>query len=101
MSAAPVQAVTAALHPPLSVAPPAAAPPQPGSFMNVLMNGVDQANRQVLQAQSQATAFALDDSVPLHQVTYALEHARLSMELVLQVRSKLVEGFQELMRMQL
>ena len=30
--------------------------------------------------------------MPVHQVTYALEQARLSMELMMQVRSQLIEG---------
>jgi flagellar hook-basal body complex protein FliE len=46
-------------------------------------------------------AFALDDSVPVHQVTVALEQARLSVELALQVRERLVDGFREIMNTQL
>jgi flagellar hook-basal body complex protein FliE len=100
--AAPVQAVTAALglerlfevH-----APAAAAPAQ--SFAQVLMNGVDTVDRKVAAADAEVRAFALDDSVPLHQVTFALEDARLSLELMLQVRSRLVEGYQQIMNMQL
>jgi flagellar hook-basal body complex protein FliE len=34
-------------------------------------------------------------------VTFALEQARLSLELMLQVRSRLVEGYQQIMGMQL
>ena len=45
--------------------------------------------------------FALDDSVPVHQVTIALEEARLSIELATQVRTRLVETYRELMNMQL
>jgi flagellar hook-basal body complex protein FliE len=37
--------------------------------------------------------------VPLHQVTYALEEARLSVELAMQVRTRLVESYRELMNM--
>jgi flagellar hook-basal body complex protein FliE len=37
----------------------------------------------------------------VHQVTYALEEARLSVELAMQVRAKLLDGFRELMNMQL
>src|SRR5580698_6026179 len=94
----PVEAVSA-------VATDALASPAAGTghstFANLLMDGVGKVNRQVLDAQSLATAFAVDDSVPVHQVTYALEQARLSVELMLQVRSKLTDGLQELLRMQL
>ena len=45
--------------------------------------------------------FAVDDSLPVHRVTYALEEARLSFELMLQVRNRLLEGTQQLLNMQL
>jgi flagellar hook-basal body complex protein FliE len=34
-------------------------------------------------------------------VTYALEEARMAVELAMQVRSKLVDGYREIMNMQL
>jgi flagellar hook-basal body complex protein FliE len=34
-------------------------------------------------------------------VTFALEQARLSTELMMQVRARILDGFQEIMRMQL
>lgn len=75
--------------------------PQHTSFDGILTGGLEQVNQQLLHADAEVTAFALDDSIPLHQVTFALEQARLSFELMLQVRTKLVEGFQDLARMQL
>ena len=45
--------------------------------------------------------FAIDDSVPLHQVTYALEQARMSFELMIQVRNRALEATQQLMNMQI
>ncbi|KSB91862.1 hypothetical protein AS593_07505 [Caulobacter vibrioides] len=71
------------------------------SFAQMLLNGVQDVNQKLVDADAQVAAFAVDDSIPVHQVTYALEHARLSFELMLQVRNRLVEGYQELMRMQL
>ncbi|HMC91815.1 MAG TPA: flagellar hook-basal body complex protein FliE [Allosphingosinicella sp.] len=87
------------LFAPQPAAATGAAPAQ--SFSQVLMNGIDSADRKVAAADAQVRAFALDDSVPLHQVTFALEDARLSLELMLQVRSRLVEGYQQIMNMQL
>lgn len=96
----PVAAISASTVASLTTAP-VAGPPQAGRFANMLLNGVNQVNRQVAEADHLAEAFALDDSVPLHQVTFAMEQARMSVELMLQVRSRLIEGYQELMRMQL
>ena len=104
MSFSPIEAAgsaTAAVPVALPEAIAVARPSGEGSFAQMLSGGVESVNQKLLQADAAATAFALDDSVPLHQVTYALEQARLSFELMLQVRARLVEGYQELMRMQL
>jgi len=71
------------------------------SFAGMLMNGVSQVDAKVTEADQLVRQFVVDDSVPIHQVTYALEQARLSVELMMQVRARLVEGYQEIMRMQL
>jgi len=71
------------------------------SFTQMLTNGIQSVNQKVAHADSMVRAFALDDSIPLHQVTFALEEARLSVELMMQVRSRLVETYQRMMEMQL
>jgi len=88
---------------PLGAARAAAAPSAPTGvpFSQMLVNGVEQVDQKVVDADSLAAAFAVNDSIPLHRVTYALEQARLSLELMLQVRSRLVEAYQEVSRMQL
>ncbi len=79
----------------------AIAPPPGSSFAQWLLSRVDKANHDLVHADAMAQAFAVDDSVPVHQVTYALEQARISLEVMLQVRNRLVESYQELFRMQL
>jgi len=74
---------------------------QASSFSALLTQGIDAVNQKVLDADNTLRAFALDDSVPVHQVTYALSQAQLSMELMIQMRTRLVEGYQQLMNMQL
>ncbi|KPL68260.1 hypothetical protein SZ64_09080 [Erythrobacter sp. SG61-1L] len=71
------------------------------SFQSVLSAGLDTVNQKVAHADELVRQFALDDSVPVHQVTIALEEARLSVELAMQVRTRLVETYRELMNMQL
>ena len=73
----------------------------PGSFADLLLTGVQQVDRRVSSANELVRRFAIDDSVPLHQVTYALEEARLSVELAMQVQTRLIEGYRQLMNMQL
>lgn len=97
---APLAPVGGADVAPVSVAPAAPAP-QTGGFARLLLDGLGEVDRKVAQADATVRAFALDDNIPVHQVTYALEEARLSMELMMQVRTRLLEGFQDIMRMQL
>ena len=81
--------------------PAAAASSSPSGFGELLSAGMRSVDAKVAHADEMVQRFALDDSVPLHQVTYALEEARLSVELAMQVRSRLVESYRELMNMQL
>ena len=103
MTAIPVQSI-AAIAPSQLLGVQAganAAAPAGASFSQILMNGIDTVNQRVANADAMVRAFALDDSIPVHQVTFALEQARLSLELMMQVRARLVEGYQRMMEMQL
>ena len=71
------------------------------SFVDFLVNNLDVTNQKLMNAEQLAQRFAIDGSVPLHQVTFALEEARMSFELAMQVRSKMVEAYQQFMSMQL
>ncbi|MDD3799225.1 MAG: flagellar hook-basal body complex protein FliE [Novosphingobium sp.] len=72
-----------------------------GDFASILSTSLDNINAKIANADDLVRRFALDDNVPVHQVTYALEEARLSVELAMQVRQRLVESYRELMNMQL
>lgn len=61
-------------------------------------------------AQVESSAKASDDlrekllrgeNVELHTVAIQAQHAQASFELLLQVRNKLIQGYQEIMRMQI
>ncbi|HEY0148101.1 MAG TPA: flagellar hook-basal body complex protein FliE [Allosphingosinicella sp.] len=102
IAAASVSAASPALTQ-LSFAPSlghAAQPAQLG-FGEMLAASMRKVEGKVANANDMVRKFALDDSVPLHQVTFALEEARLSVELAMQVRGRLVETYRELMNMQL
>jgi flagellar hook-basal body complex protein FliE len=103
MSADALQAVAAIASPQALAqqAPASGAAASGVSFSQILMNGMEAVNRRVAHADSMVRAFALDDNIPLHQVTFALEEARLSVELMMQVRARLVESYQRMMEMQL
>jgi flagellar hook-basal body complex protein FliE len=57
-------------------------------------------NTQLSEADQEVRKLALGESGNLHHVMLSLEKAKMSFELLVQVRNRLVEGYQELMRMQ-
>jgi flagellar hook-basal body complex protein FliE len=79
----------------------AIAEPQAINFGQMLTSGIDQVEAKLKSADALVRQFAVDDSIPVHQVTIALEEARLAVELAVQVRNKVVEGYREIMNMQL
>ncbi|WP_294288223.1 flagellar hook-basal body complex protein FliE [uncultured Sphingomonas sp.] len=105
MSAAGIAPIAAVGTPPLAlpitdvVAPAAASRGQ--GFVALLMQGLQGVDAKLNAADTLVRRFAIDDDVPVHQVTMALEEARLSVELAMQVRGRLVESYRELMNMQL
>lgn len=96
-----IDAVGALGAPPAAAQPPALHAPSDMDFGAMLANGLHHVETQVNQADALVRQFAVDDAVPVHQVTIALEQARLSVELALQVRTKLVDALHEIMTMQL
>jgi flagellar hook-basal body complex protein FliE len=75
--------------------------PSGESFASILAAGLKSVDQKLAHADSLVRQFAIDDSVPVHQVTIALEEARLSVELAMQVRARLVDTYREFMNMQL
>lgn len=70
------------------------------SFSAALAQQIDALNGALSNADRMIASAALDGSQPPHQVMLAMEEARLSFHLALQVRNKVLEAYQELMRMQ-
>jgi flagellar hook-basal body complex protein FliE len=103
MTVPPIEPVASLLE--QSISPVVQGPPVSGgtasSFSSLLLDGIDAVNTKALDADAMVRAFALDDSIPVHQVTFALEQARLSLELMMQVRGRLVDAYQQFMNMQL
>lgn len=101
MNASAIEAVQPLALPTLSAMSSTPFESQQENFSDWLVNGITHVDRSLTHANEAVEAFALDGSAPPHQVMMALEEARMSLQLALQVRARLVEGYQELMRMQL
>ncbi len=70
-------------------------------FAEMLTKELSNVEAKIDSANDIVREFTLDDNIPIHQVTIALEEARLVVELAMQVRTRLVEGYREIMNMQL
>lgn len=71
------------------------------SFISMLKDKLDEVNNNQIAADNATESFVKGDSTDIHQVMLQGEEAKLSLELAVQVRNKLVEAYQELNRMQL
>jgi flagellar hook-basal body complex protein FliE len=98
----PIVAIAAQAANALSAQPAAdASSASAASFADLLTRGLEHVENKVETANRLVRAFAIDDSVPIHEVTIALEEARIAVELAAQVRARVIEGYRELMNMQL
>jgi flagellar hook-basal body complex protein FliE len=71
------------------------------SFADTLGKAVDAVNTLQWQAQDQSRALATGQAANLHDVTIALEQASISLQLATTVRNKVIDAYQEIMRMQM
>jgi flagellar hook-basal body complex protein FliE len=78
---------------------PTASPPA-ADFSQWLTEKMADTNTRLLQADTQVRQLAVGETTNLHQVMMSLEKARLSLELVVQVRNKVLDAYQNMMQMQ-
>lgn len=70
------------------------------SFLDTLKGFTEKVDRQMQEADRKAQEFAVGKSFDLHEIVIATEKADVSFRLLLQIRNKLLEAYQEIMRMQ-
>jgi flagellar hook-basal body complex protein FliE len=71
------------------------------SFAAVLSNALQDTNEAYKAADAKAARVVAGESVDLHQVLIGMESANLGFGLAVQVRNKLLEAYQEVVRMQI
>ena len=70
-----------------------------GGFQETLNSLVKQVDLQIKEADQKAVDFATGKNYDLHEIMIASEKADLSFKLLMQVRNKLLEAYQEIIRM--
>ena len=80
----------------------AAAKGVPGAdFGRLISDGLTQVNEQLAASQVDLQRLATGEVQNLHQVMMNLEESRLSFQLLMQVRNRLLEAYQDVMKMQI
>jgi len=74
---------------------------QPGEFQKVLTGAINQVESLGNSAAASVQKFLRGDSDELHSTILATQKAELAFQLGLQVRNKVVDAYQEIMKMQM
>ena len=80
---------------------PAATPTDGNSFSSLLGKMVSEVNAQQNISASSVNALQSGQNVPLHQAVISMEEASVSFQLRVEVRNRLLESYQEIIRMQI
>ncbi len=70
------------------------------SFKDTLKEAIQQINTLQEEAGEMTRQFVTGEVTDLHQVMVATEKARVALELMLEIRNKMVDAYKEIMRMQ-
>src|SRR5690349_7852826 len=71
-----------------------------GSFQNLLGNFVNDVSEKQAAAGDAVNGLLSGKNVSLHQAMISMEEASVSFQMMVEVRNKLLDSYQELMRMQ-
>lgn len=89
-----------------SITPPEISTPQvgagskPGAFQSVFSDAVSKVEEFQQNAYTAADRFLSGEDEEIHHVALATQQADLSFQLFLQVRNKIIDAYQEVMKMQ-
>ena len=95
----PIKLLDVAKNPSLTTSKPAAEREEM-SFGKVLSDALDGVNRLQKDAEKASVDFSAGKLQDISQVTIAAEKASIALQLTMQVRNKVVDAYQEVMRMQ-
>ena len=85
---------------PAAAGSPAVAPREGEGFARALREAVDQVNRLQHASGQEIQRLVSGESDDLHHTLLAVQRAELAFELTLEVRNKVVQAYQEIMRIQ-
>lgn len=71
------------------------------SFMDTLKEKLDEVNDEQIKADASTESLVKGEDVDVHQVMLQTEEAKMSLEMAIQVRNKILDAYQELTKMQM
>lgn len=74
--------------------------PAGASFAKTLTEAIGQVNKMQLDSAKSGQELSLGDAQSIHKVVLEAEEASLSMQMVVSLRNKALDAYQEVMRMQ-
>jgi flagellar hook-basal body complex protein FliE len=86
---------------PLAPLAPANKPEKAAGFQDLLRDAIHRVETSRANANEAVEQFVSGENQDLHSTVLATQRASLDFELLLQVRNKVVQSYQEVMRMQL
>ncbi len=75
--------------------------PGVGGFSKIVQRFIDETNTTQLQSDQSVERLATGQSDSVHETMLALTKADLSLRVFMEVRNKVIDAYQEVMRMQL
>ena len=96
---APISSITPIGMP--QVSPAGSAAGQPGEFQSALSSAINSIESLQNKAATSVQQFLTGENEELHTTVLATQKAELAFELGLQVRNKVVDAYQEIMKMQM
>lgn len=71
------------------------------SFSQVIGDAINKVNDAQITADKKVEGFIKGEDVNMHDVMLSMQESQLSMQLLIEVRNKVVEAYQEINRVQL
>lgn len=71
------------------------------SFEQQLFNEINHVNNKIIEAETNIDNLALGKDLNLHEVMLSIQSAKISLETIIKVRDKALEGIHEILRMQI
>ncbi|MBC5630944.1 flagellar hook-basal body complex protein FliE [Clostridium sp. NSJ-6] len=71
------------------------------SFSDVISNAINNVNEKQINADNSIESLIKGDDITMHEVMLSMQESQLSMQLLIEVRNKMVEAYQEINKIQL